>query len=214
MSICRLTYQENLNSPDKTYEFDNELDAQEFLDRLPSRVGVEITEGPLLFRLLNVIGAPLTNWKEIDRAVCDEFRELARRKDSEFDRSTTTELYTALHIVFKSTMDIAETTVPPDGLEKFQEARRRQYDLFIAREAMVGVNVSVETLDTITLREIAAGRMSLDNPCRQLAIAGMAEPHYSRDDLLALEEEAKESHQPPPYAPQSLWQRVSSWINK
>ena len=42
MSIYRITYQEDLNSPDKVYEFDTELDAQEFLDQLPSRVGGEM----------------------------------------------------------------------------------------------------------------------------------------------------------------------------
>ncbi len=209
MSIYRITYQEDLNSPDKVYEFDTELDAQEFLDQLPSRVGVEITDGPLLFRLLNEIGAPLTNWKEINKAVSDEFGDLAGRKDSEFNRATTTEHYAALHMVFKSTMDIAETAIHPEDLEKFREAQRKQYKLFIYQEAMVGENVSVDTLDAITLREIAAGRMSLDHPCRQNALAGMAEPHYSRGELLGLEEEAKEPNQPP-RAPKSLWQRVSN----
>jgi hypothetical protein len=88
MSICRLTYQ------DKAYEFEKELDAQKFLDQLPSRVGVEITEAPLLFQLLNAIGAPLFNWREINKAVSDEFGELARRKDSEFDRTITTDHWT------------------------------------------------------------------------------------------------------------------------
>jgi hypothetical protein len=207
MSICRLTYR------DKAYEFDKELDAQEFLDQLPSRVGVEITEAPLLFRLLNAIGAPLFNWREINKAVSDEFGELARRKDSEFDRTITTDHYVALHVVFKSTMDIAETTIGPEDMDKFREARRQQYNLFIWQEARVGDSVCVETLDAITLREIMADRMTPDHKFRETAKMGMAAPHLTRDELLAIKE-AKESSEPhPPRAPQNLWQRVASLIN-
>ena len=60
-----------LSHDGKTHEFESLEEAQEFLDKPPSRAGVEILEAPQLFRLLNAPGAPLTNWrdiiKEIDR---------------------------------------------------------------------------------------------------------------------------------------------------
>ena len=208
MPICRLTYQ------DKAYEFKNELDAQEFLDQLSSRAGVEINEAPMLFQLLNAIGAPLLNWREINKAVSDEFGELARRKDSEFDRAITTAQYDALHVVFKSTMDIAETTIAQEDLEKFREARRKQYNIFIWQEAMVGENVCTETLNAITLREIAAGRMTPDHKCRETALIAMAAPHLRRDELLALKQVDECSQPSLPRVHQSLWRRINRWINR
>ena len=168
MSNYRLIYQ------DKAHEFHSEAEAQDFLDNLSSRAGVEIVEAPLLFQLLNALGAPFFNWREINKEICDEF-----------GRATTEDQRVALLALFKSTMDIAETTVAPEDLERFQDARLKQYKLFIGQEALVGENICIETLQAITQREIAAGRMAPDDGLRKLAEMGMAAPHLSRAKLMA-----------------------------
>ena len=63
MSGYQLTYQ------GKSYQFQTLLEAQEFLDKLPSRAGVQIVDAPLLFQLLNAPGAPLTNCQEIIKEI-------------------------------------------------------------------------------------------------------------------------------------------------
>ncbi len=189
MSTYRLNYQ------DKTHQFETLLAAQEFLDKLPSRAGVEIVEAPLLFQLLNAPGAPLTNWREIIEEV-----------NNEFGGVTTEESRTALLATFKATMDFAETTVAPENLKTFQEARQKHYKSFIVQEALVGSNVCVETLYAITQREIEAGRMTVDDSLRKTAENGMAAPHPSRADLVA---QMSPQHTP---KPPSLWRRFWEWL--
>ena len=190
MSNYRFIYQ------DKAHEFHSLAEAQHFLNTLPSRAGVEIVEAPLLFQLLNAPGAPLVNWREINKEICNEF-----------GRATTEDYRIALLEGFKSTMDIAETTVAPESLRVFQDARAKQYKLFIVEEALVGENVCVETLHAITQREIAAGRMLPDNELRKIAEMGMAAPHLSRAELMATA--AGQAVKPP-----SAWQRVLAWVRQ
>lgn len=190
MSTYRLNFQ------GKMHQFETLLGAQEFLDKLPSRAGVEIVEAPLLFQLLNAPGAPLTNWREIIEEV-----------NNEFGRVTTEENRAALLATFKATMDFAETTVAPDNLQTFQEARQRHYKSFIVQEALVGSNVCVETLYAITKREIDAGRMAADDSLRKTAEMGVAAPHLSRAELVA-----QMSAQPAPKQP-NLWKRFLAWLS-
>lgn len=188
MSSYQLTYQ------GKAYEFATLLDAQEFLDKLPSRAEVEIIEGPLLFRLLNAPGAPLTNWQEIIAEINSEFGSV-KTEDS---RST-------LLATFKAVMDIVESTLAPEKLSTFQDARYKHYNSFIVQEALVGQNVCVETFYAVTSREVSAGRMEPDHELRKAAEMGMATPHLSRAELMdaAAAGEAK---------PISIWQRFLSWV--
>jgi len=190
MSNYRLIYQ------DKAHEFQSYAEAQSFLDNLPSRAGVEIVEAPQLFQLLNAPGAPLVNWREINKEIC-----------SEFGRATTEDYRVALLEMFKSTMDIAETTVAPEDLEKFQNARRTQYKSFIVEEALVGTNICVETLNEVTQREITAGRMEPDDNLRKTAEIGMTAPYLTRQELLKI---AAEGDIKPP----SIWKRLLAWIFK
>lgn len=187
MPNYQLTYQ------DKVHKFETLSDAQEFLDQLPSRAGVEIIDGPLLFRLLNALGAPLTNWQEIIEEI-----------NSEFGRVQTEDSRSALLATFKAVMDIAETTVPQEQLSAFQEARYKHYSSFIVQEALVGQNVCTETLYAVTSREVNAGRMAPDHKLRIAAESGMAAPHLSRAELIeaAAAQESK---------PTSIWQRFLAW---
>lgn len=104
-----------------------------------------MSELPLLQKLLNAPGVPLVNWREINKEIC-----------SEFGRATTEDYRIALLEGFKSTMDIAESTVAPEDKKAFQDTRLKQHKTFIVEEALVGENVCVETLHAITQREIAA----------------------------------------------------------
>ena len=174
----RLSYQ------DKMHEFSSLAEAQNFLDSLPSRAGVEILDAPLLFTYLNAPGAPITNWREIISEV-----------DNEWKTAGTTDHRVALLAAFKATMDIAETTIAPDDLQKFRDAREKHYKSFIVEETLVGQNVCTETLDAVTRREVEAGRMSANDPLRKGAEAAMAEPHLSRAELevIARQQDEKRS---------------------
>ena len=127
-----------------------------------------------LLELTERVSSAMMNWREI----IDEI-------NSEWQRASTTEQRVSLLAMFKAAMDIAETTIAPQDLEKFKEARARHYKTFIIEESLVGTNVCVETLFAVTEREIRAGRMSPENALHQTALNGMAAPHMSRAELEA-----------------------------
>jgi hypothetical protein len=127
-----------------------------------------------LLELTERVSSAMTNWREIIEEI-----------NSEWERASTTEQRVSLLAMFKAIMDIAETTIAPEDLEKFREARARHYSTFVVQEALVGTNVCVETLFAVTEREITAGRMLPDHTLRQLAVKQMTEPHLSRAELEA-----------------------------
>lgn len=122
----------------------------------------EFPEFPRLQHLLNAPGAPLVNWREIVAAI-----------DAEFGNAKTVESRVALLAAFNVAMDGVEATPPRFNLETFRTVRLLQYDALLMREAMVDEGDSTETLDRITKREIAAGRMSSDNQLRKIAEDGL-----------------------------------------
>lgn len=83
-------------------------------------------------------------------------------------------------------MDIAETTIAPESIVAFREARLKHYHTFVVQEALVGTHICIETLDAITQREITAGRMEPNDNIRRIADEGMAEPHLSREELIRM----------------------------
>ena len=131
----------------------------------------------------------------------------------EYDNASSTEDRVLCLAMFKVVMDTVERQLElwaqqgkatPSQLAEFKEARRKDYHSLIVQEALVGENVCVETLDSITRREIAAGRMTEENNLRNIAVKGMAEPHLTRAELLAIEaEKQKPKH--------SISQLVSRW---
>ena len=158
-----------------------------------------------LRQLLDAPGAPLTNW-----------REIVEKINIGFGQCTTSEQRVSLLAVFSATMDIAETTIVSKDLEKFKESRLLNYKIFIVQEATMAGNVCVETLDTITQREIAVGRMAPDNPLRELAVTSLAAPHLSHADLVAMEEARQHAEQTsvPTPAPDSWGRRLRGWIGR
>jgi hypothetical protein len=153
----------------------------------------------LLRRLQGVpLGEPI-NWPQIREEIHDEY-----------DRTTTAEERVILLELFKATMDLVErqsvsAMVDAETLDQFRNAREADYRLFILKESLVGENVSVDLLDAVTRREVAAGRMAMDHSLRQLAEEGMASPHLSPDELRAMDAQKR--------APTvSRWRRAFSWL--
>ena len=107
----------------------------------------------------------------------------------------------ALLATFKATMDIAESHLAKNGnkqqLAEFREARADDYTKLVVKESTVDGTVegtiSPEVFMAVTNREIAAGRMTPDDPIRQLAVQAAAAPHLSLAESLALEETKKRS---------------------
>jgi hypothetical protein len=181
----------------QAYGFDTLLEAQAFLDSLPSCSGVEVVDAPVLFRLVNAPGAPLSNWRQIIDQI-----------NRDFDEAGTVDRRSALLATFKATMDIVESTLAPEHLESFREARRKHYSSFIVQEALVGEHVCIESLHAITAREIEAGRMPPDHALRQAAENGMSEPHLSRAELERAAAVASEQ------APRGVWQRLKAYFGR
>lgn len=165
-------------------DFDSAEEAQKYIDLLPSPKGILIEGGPLLFRLMNEVGAPAYNWREINQEICNQWDNLSATPHDELNFKRTVFVRESLLHTFHSVMNIAGTTVLADELPRFIEARRKQYSSFIFEESFVGGSVCVETLFEVTEREIAAGRMDEGHECRELAIKGMAFPHFTRAQML------------------------------
>jgi hypothetical protein len=118
---------------------------------------------PGLQQLLNAPGAPQVNWRAIVAVIDEEFSN-AKTVDSRVDLLAT----------FKAAMDGVEKTERFD-LETFRAVRLLQYDALLMREAMADKSACAETLDRITRREIAAGRMASDSELRKIAEDGLEE---------------------------------------
>jgi len=174
------------------YRFQDTDSAQAFIDQLPSPRGdLQIEGGTQLFRLLNEIGAPMLNWKEINAEICNEWVQTFLVDQSESNWPLLSVKRVDLLALFKSVMDIAETAVVPEDVQVIREAREKQYNLFIFQESMIGEDVCVETLYAVTEREIRAGRMDASNNLRKVATDGIAQQHFTRAELIAQKQPPK-----------------------
>lgn len=92
--------------------------------------------------------------------------------------------------IFGVLMDAMEGDLKSDGgdIDAFKDARKKDYNLLLIREALIGENVSVEFLGAITKREVEAGRMSDSDEMRQIAIRGLSEPHVTVAQLFHIEQ--------------------------
>ena len=115
-------------------------------------------EVPALRQLLNAIGAPLANWREIVGVI-----------DSEFANANTVDSRVVLLTAFKVVMDEVEAIAPPFDFETIHAVRLLRYDALLMREALDAEGACAETLDRITKREIVAGRMARDSELRKIA---------------------------------------------
>jgi hypothetical protein len=114
-----------------------------------------------------------------------------------FDVSTTSDQRGSLLAMFRATMDIAESHMAKTGdaqrLAKFREARADDYTRLLVKESCVGEDVSPEMFMAVTNREISEGRLTPDDPIRQMAVKAAAAPHPSHAELLERAETRKAS---------------------
>jgi hypothetical protein len=135
------------------------------------------------FKELYEIASSISSATTTDtQAISDRFHE-------EFDAATTVDQRSALLAMFKTTMDARERHIAKTGaaeqLAAFQKGRICDYTSFIAQESEVDGTVSPDMLVAVTNREIAAGRMTEDDPMRLAAVNAAAVPHPSHAELLA-----------------------------
>ena len=101
------------------------------------------------------------NWRE-ER---DILWNIYQRTDADEEKSEILELLLIL-------MDIVERA---DGVitdvEAFRKYRREQYEAFILSECVQNVSINLVQLYAVTLREIAAGRMTETDELHTLAVA-------------------------------------------
>ena len=175
----------------ENHDFETIAEAQVFIDKLPTGTDLKTAGFPLLIQLLNEPGAPLANWMEI----LDEIT-------NDFERSTTTNSRVALLQLLKTIDNIAETTIPPNELKAFRESRHKCYKTFLVQESLVGENICVDTLASVTQREIVAGRLSPDDSLCKIVKNYMAEPDLSKDELIGRSVTQ----------PVSGWRRALTWL--
>ena len=105
-------------------------------------------------------GSPLP-WTKIREEIRDEYKQ-ASRADREILLAT-----------YKAVLDRVERHICPADLETFRTARRQDYNLLLVSECIIGEgDVSPETLEAVTHREVAAGRMAADDDLRTLGRIG------------------------------------------
>jgi hypothetical protein len=147
-----------------------------------------MTIGDLVMRIHNWPEDQPFPWIEMREELHDEHIKAT----SETQRSAILEL-------FRIVMDGVEKSLPPgEKLDNFREARRKDYNLFIVRECLIGEHVSTDLLDFVTKREVAAGRMQADHELRVAAEQGMAAPHHSPAELKAQHEAKTVAQSPAP----------------
>ena len=96
--------------------------------------------------------------------------------------------------LFHNLMDHVERTqISEDDIPEFRDTRIKDYRLLLVQEGRVGDNACVETLDLITKREIAAGRLSPDDELRRVTLDGLSIPHLSRAELESIAAGGKQS---------------------
>ncbi|MBK9306885.1 MAG: hypothetical protein IPM58_07325 [Nitrospira sp.] len=116
--------------------------------------------------------------------------------------------------------DLAHRTLLPaleesDLKQRVEDAQSEIYNSFIVSECLIGENVSINRLDRVTRREIAANRMTKEHSLRSTADQGLAAPHLSEDELLemvAVKKHAATASQPP--NPVETIAEASSFVKK
>jgi hypothetical protein len=86
-------------------------------------------------------------------------------------------------------MDNVERKLPSGvNIEEIKALKSRDYKMLLKREYIIGGSVCIDTLYELTQRELEAGRMGPEDKLINLAVDAIAEPHYSREQLLRQEE--------------------------
>ena len=154
---------------------------------------------------------------ELTTAKSFDIVDVRAKIQKEFDAATTGEQRGRILAIFKATMDQLERSLAArldqaQLLEDLRKARAQDYKIFIVQECTVGLDtpvvggdISIEMLMSVTNREIAAGRMTEDHSMRQLAVEGAAAPHFSHAELIAKHAKLKDKA-----APKTLGQKLKT----
>ena len=129
---------------------------------------------------------------------------------SRHEKASKVEEYITLLSLHKSLMDAVESQLSDSVVvEKFREIRGQDYNMLITRECTIGGSVCIDTLYELTQRELEAGRMGPEHSLINLAVDAIAEPHYSREQLLRQEEKIQNIE-----SNSTLRNKISSIFNK
>jgi hypothetical protein len=108
---------------------------------------------------------------------------------SRHENATTVDEYITLLSLHKMLMDNVERKLPSGvNIEEIKALKSRDYKMLLKREYIIGGSVCIDTLYELTQRELEAGRMGPEDKLINLAVDAIAEPHYSREQLLRQEE--------------------------
>ncbi len=117
-----------------------------------------------------------------------DWQQIREEIISRHEKALKVEEYITLLSLYKSLMDAVEYQLSDSlDVEKFREIRGQDYNMLITRECTIGGSVCIDTLYELTQRELEAGRMEPEHSLINLAVDAIAEPHYSREQLLRQE---------------------------
>jgi hypothetical protein len=102
-------------------------------------------------------------------------QEILEEIRREFSEAASIEQRVALLDFFHAVMSGAESALPEKNIAQFREARIRFYRTLLVSEALDSSGVSQEKLLEVTTREVAAGRMAMQDTMHQLAVNGAPE---------------------------------------
>ena len=119
----------------------------------------------------------VSDWKQVREEIISKHKKASKVEE-----------FITLLSLHKSLMDAVESQLSDSVVvEKFREIRSKDYNMLITRECTIGGSVCIDTLYELTQRELEAGRMGPEDNLINLAVGAIAEPHYSREQLLRQE---------------------------
>ncbi len=129
---------------------------------------------------------------------------------SRHEKASTVEEYITLLSLHKMLMDsVEEKLSAKKDIEEVKAIRDQDYNMLITRECTIGGSICIDTLYELTQRELEAGRMGPTHSLINLAVDAIAEPHYSREQLLRQEAKIKKLENKP-----ALREKISQIFRK
>ena len=133
-------------------------------------------------------------------------------------KSTTVDEYITLLSLHSMLMTHVEEQLPGDvTLEEIKALQSQDYKMLLKREYIIGGSICIDTLYELTQRELEAGRMGPEDKLINLAVDAIAEPHYSREQLLRQEEKISNIENNsilPKYLPDKLPKLIQKKLSK
>lgn len=141
----------------------------------------------------------LKNWQQVRQEIINRH-----------EKASTVEEYITLLSLHKILMDSVEQKLSAEkDLEEVKVMRDQDYNMLITRECTIGGSICIDTLYELTQRELEAGRMGPTHCLINVAVDAIAEPHYSREQLLRQETKIKKLENKP-----ALREKISRLFRK